>query len=103
MEGCARIWPNHDRVCGWPCVDRMMSLGPDAQSISAAAVTMPQKARGEIQIRAGRTRAARILEPWAGLAYTVGMNVKHFWYGNPTLRRLPSGTAAAAAELSAGG
>lgn len=53
----------------------------------------------------GRTARAvvRILEPCAGLAYTMDMNAKHYWYGNSTLRRLPSGTAAAAAELSAGG
>ena len=44
-----------------------------------------------------------ILEPGADLAYTAGMNAKHHWYCNPTLRRLPSGTAAAAVGLSAGG
>lgn len=64
---------------------------------------MPQKAWGRSSEPAGPRAVVRILEPCAGLAYTVGMNAMHYWYGNPTLRRLPSGTAAAAAELSAGG
>ena len=62
-----------------------------------------KKPGAEVRTRPVRARWVRILEPCAGLAYTVGMNTKHYWYGNPTLRRLPSGTAAAAAELSAGG
>ncbi len=64
---------------------------------------MPQKARVRCADPGGPRAVVRILEPCAGLAYTVGMNTKYYWYGNPTLRRLPSGTAAAAAELSAGG
>ncbi len=103
MEGCVRIQPNHGRACGWPCADRMMHLGLDAQSLSVDAVAMPQRAWGRNSDLAGPRAVVRILEPCAGLAYTVGMNTKHYWYGNSTLRRLPSGTAAAAAGLSAGG